>query len=153
MGPPATCSISLGTATLDVRAAAGSASPAVMQVITNTGSLDLAGVAINATPWHAGPSGAAPPHGPGGHAPLPPSLTELSTVGPAAPRSFAPLSADGAGPPGAAPLAAGLPPDGERPLWFRINLDGAAGSPPDGGLLVQRVEYIAECAAPPLPPP
>ena len=151
MGPPTTCSIKLSFPSLDVRVTPGAASPAAMQVITNTGSLDLASVAINATPWHAGPSGAAPPHGAGGHAPLPPSLTELSTVGPAAPRSFAPLAADGAAPQGAAPLAAGLPPDGERPLWFRINLGGAAPPPPDGGLLVQRVEYIVECAAPPPP--
>ena len=113
----------------------------------NTGSLDLAGVAINATPWYVDPVG-APPYG-AGHAALPPTLTELSTAGPApAPRSFVALSADGtAPPPGAAPLAAGLPPDGDRSLWFRINLDGRPG--PDGAAtLVQFMTYVAECASP-----
>ena len=113
-----------------------------MQVITNTGSLDLAGVAISAMPWHVGPSGA-------GHVPLPPSLTELSTVGPAAPRSFVPLSSDGAPPPGAAPLAAGLPSDGKLDVWFRINLDGWAMGLATGATLSQNVTYVAECAPPP----
>ena len=117
-----------------------------MQVVTNTGSLDLRGVAINATPWYVDQVG-APPYGVGGHVapPLPPSLTELSVEGPAATRSFAPLSADGGAPLGAPPLAAGLPTGGEVSLWFRINLDGRQVG---GGMLAQHVSYIAECAAP-----
>ena len=122
--------------------------------MTNTGSLNLSGVSIDATPWYVDPpAGAAPPYGAGRVATMPPSLTELAaaTAGSAVPRTFAPLSADGTAPPAALPLAAGLPPNDERPLWFRINLDGRP-APSGGGTLVQYVTFVAECI-PPAPDP
>ncbi len=138
-----TCSISLASASLDVRAAPGAASPSAVQVLTNTGSLDLAGVVVSVTPWYIDPVG-APPYG-AGHAALPATLTELSTAGSAVPRSFAALSADGT-----APLAPGLPPGDSSSLWFRINLGGLTGLM-GGGELVQYATYLVECVAPPPP--
>ena len=124
---------------LDVRVSPGGASPAVVQTLSNTGTQNLAGVEINASPWYIDPAG-NPPYGTDAPS-LPPSLTELSTAGPS-PGAFAALLADGTA---ALPLAAGLDPGGESSLWLRINLDGRPGQ---GGTLVQHVAYVAECAAP-----
>ncbi len=139
------CSIGLADESLAVSAAPGKASQPVRQTINNTGSLVVKSVEISATRWFLDPVG-DPPHG-ADAASLPSTLTEISTVDPAR-GAFAALPADGTA---SLPLDDGLRPDGERHLWFRINLDGAAPPPPppDGGLLVQSVEYIAECAAPP----
>ena len=151
MRPPstatATCSIGLGFQSLHMRVAPGAASPAAMQVITNTGSLGIRAVEINATPWYVDPVGDRPYST--GHATLPSSLTELSTAVDA-PRSFVALSEGGTPPSaalGAAPLAAGLAPDDSSRLWFRINMAGLSW-PQQGGTLVQHVTYMAECIAP-----
>ena len=118
----------------------------------------MTGIAIDATPWYVDPpAGTAPPYGTGRVATMPPSLTELAaaTAGgggaAVAPRTFAPLSADGTAPPATLPLAAGLPAGGEYGLWFRINLDGRSDLPA-GGTLVQYTTFTAECP-PPVPAP
>ena len=129
-----------------MRVAPGGASPEAMQVITNTGSLGIRAVEINATPWYVDPVGGRPYSA--GHATLPSSLTEMSTAVDA-PRSFVALL-EGGTPSlvalGAGPLAAGLAPDDSSRLWFRINMAGMSG--PQGGTLVQHVTYVAECVAP-----
>ena len=132
------CSIGLADASLAVSAAPGMASQPVKQTISNTGSLVVKNVEISATRWFVNPTG-EPPYG-ADAASLPPALTELSSTEPA-PGTFRALPADGTAP---LSLAAGLPPGGERSLWFRINLDvrtGLAG----GELLVQSTTYTAEC--------
>ena len=148
-----TCSIELGSPSLNLHVAQGTTSPAARQVVSNTGSLDLAGIAIDATPWYVDPPPGDPPFGVGRPvATMPPSLTELAVAaagtGAVAPRTFAPLSADGSAPPTMLPLAAGLPPEGEYSLWFRINLDGRPAAPAGAGTLVQYTTFVAECPTP-----
>ena len=141
--PPAgavdSCSIELADESLAVSAASGSASQPVKQTLSNAGSLVLKNVEINATRWFFDPAG-EPPYG-ANAASLPPTLTELSLTYPAL-GTFKALPAGGTAP---LPLAAGLPPDGELSLWYRLNLDGRQAG---GGVLVQYVSYVAECAAP-----
>ena len=143
------CSIGLADESLAVSAVPGKASQPVRQTINNTGSLVVKSVEINATRWFLDPVG-DPPHA-ADAASLPSTLTEISTADDPARGAFAALPADGTA---SLPLDGGLPPNVERHLWFRINLDGAAAPPPppDGGRLVQSVEYVAECAAQPPPP-
>ena len=137
------CSISLADASLAVSAAPGKASQPVRQTITNTGSLVVKSVEIDATRWFFDPTG-NPPYA-ADAASLPPTITELSATG-SAPGTFRALSADGTAPPGVAPLAAGLQPGDNNSLWLRINLDGR---PEQDVTLVQNISYVAECAAPP----
>ena len=139
------CSIGLADESFALRAEPGRASQPVKQTITNTGSLILESVEISATRWFLNPAG-EPPYGEDA-ASLPPTLTEL-IVTTTAPDTFRALPADGVAP---LPLAAGLPPDGESSLWLRINLDGRAE--PSGGMLVQHITYVVECATPPVGAP
>ena len=153
-----TCSVSLGSANLDLRARAGGYSGPVRQAVVNSGSLEFAGVGLEATPWFAKPgvgAAAAPPATPptvvgaGSDSPthinaarpflsLPASVTEVSEAGPRGPyvalANGTAVSAD---------IGAGQ----EAGLWFRLNLapyDGLRA----GTTLVQNVTYLAECVPP-----
>ena len=138
MGSTSTCSVRIGHPSLDMSVNPGGTSSIVMQSISNTGTLGLKGVEIDATRWRHSPSGDL----------LPSSLTELSVVDPSGtPDTFEALSPDGTAP--AAPLAVGLEPGGEISLWLRINMDGR---PEQSGTLAQDVAYVAECMAPSLQP-
>ena len=132
------CSISLADALLAVSTAPGKPSQPVRQTITNTGSLVVKSVEIDATRWFFDPAG-NPPYA-ADAASLPPTITEMSSADPAL-GTFRPLPANGTA---SLPLAAGLLPDGGHSLWFRINLDAGQGQNV-GKMLVQHVTYVAEC--------
>ena len=160
VAPPVvhTCSVSLGSANLDLRATAGGYSDPVRQALRNTGSLALERVELGATTWKGvgplpapAPAPSIPPPVVGTDAGrtsaaltavlvagLPASVTEVSTdEGGAAP--YAPLANGTA-------VAHGLEGGAEEPIWFRMNLSDRAGM--QGGTFVQTITYQAQCAPP-----
>ena len=153
-----TCSVSLGSANLDLRATAGGYSDPVRQALRNTGSLALDHVELGATTWMdvgplpaPAPAPLIPPPVVGSDAGrtsavltavlvagLPASVTEVSTdEGGAAP--YAPLANGTA-------VAHGLEGGDEEPVWFRMNLSDRGGM--QGGTFVQTITYQAQCASP-----
>ena len=153
-----TCSVSLGSPNLDLRATAGGYSDPVQQALRNTGSLALERVELGATTWKGvgplpapAPAPSIPPPVVGTDAArtsaaltavlvagLPASVTEVSTdEGGAAP--YAPLANGTA-------VAHGLEGGAEEPIWFRMNLSDRAGM--QGGTFVQTITYQAQCAPP-----
>ena len=153
-----TCSVSLGSANLDLRATAGGYSDPVRQALRNTGSLALEHVELRATMWKdVGPLPAPAP------APsLPPPVVGTDTGRASAvltavlvaglPASVTELSTDARGAAPYAPLANGtavahgLEGGAEEPIWFRMNLSDRAGM--QGGTFVQTITYQAQCAQP-----
>ena len=130
-----TCSARLGMLDLGVRSAPGAYSPPVRQNLINSGSLPLAGVGLEATPWYVDWDGGGTPAA--GHPSLPASISEVSEAGP---RDGYGEVVDGTA------VARGLEGGNVAPLWFRANLtsyDEAQGS-----ALVQSTAYVAECVAP-----
>ena len=165
-GGPAvdTCAISISSPALDMSARPGEYSEPVEQDVINSGTLRLAHVEIEATPWHDGSGPPTPPPLPGVPPPysgptegrtagaftaymiasLPASVTEVND-GPRAVNGqivagvYEPLADDGRG----TAVLEGLPPGGWALLSFRLNL-----TPYDGllaGALVQSITYQAEC--------
>ena len=129
-----TCSVRLGYADLAMRVEPGGYSNAAEQSVANSGSQPFARVWLEATPWYVDPASAVPdPNA----ASLPASLTMVGTSGPH--EGFAPLSPGGTAAV-AEGLGAGAPPE---PLWFMLDLTGHPQV--QGGKLVQRVTYTAEC--------
>ena len=160
--PPApvvhTCSVSLGSANLDLRATAGGYSDPVRQALRNTGSLALERVELGATTWKdVGPLPAPAPA-----ASIPPPvvgtdtgrsssvLTAVLVAGLLA--SVTELSTDARGAAPYAPLAngtavaRGLEGGAEELIWFRMNLSDHGGM--QGGTFVQTITYQAQCASP-----
>ena len=153
-----TCSVSLGSPNLDLRATAGGYSDPVRQALRNTGSLALEHVELGATTWKdIGPLPAPAP------APsLPPPvvgtdtgrasavLTAVLVVG--LPASVTELSTDARGAAPYAPLAngtavaRGLEGGAEEPIWFRMNLSDRGDM--QGGTFVQTITYQVQCAQP-----
>ena len=153
-----TCSVSLGSANLDLRATAGGYSDPVRQALRNTGSLALEHVELRATTWKdvgplpaPAPAPSLPPPVVGTDmgrasavltavlvAGLPASVTELSTDARGA-APYAPLANGTA-------VAHGLEGGAEEPIWFRMNLSDRAGM--QGGTFVQTITYQAQCAQP-----
>ena len=134
------CRIDLGMDNLAVDAAPGSKSKAVQQSLDNLGSMRLAAVELDATPWYIDPpsSNSSLPW-PGAQS-LPASLTLVGEAGEGG--AFSALTAEGVGSVDAARGIGG----GERiPLWFQIDL--TAYDSVQGGELVQAVVYTAECTA------
>ena len=133
------CSVGIARQVLDFgTVSARSASAAARQTLVNTGSLDLAWVAIEAGDWkvHDG-SGAV-------LSTLPAHLTEYVDLSAraqsAAAARFAPLPDD---PARAAIVARGLEPIGEADVLLRLNLRPVQSL--DGGDLSQTMSYLASC--------
>ena len=160
VAPPVvhTCSVSLGSANLDLRATAGGYSDPVRQALRNTGSLALEHVELGATTWKdigplpaPAPAPSIPPPVVGTDtgrasavltavlvAGLPASVTELSTDARGA-APYAPLANGTA-------VARGLEGGAEEPIWFRMNLSDRGDM--QGGTFVQTITYQAQCAQP-----
>lgn len=171
--PPSTevdvCGIDIDFPALDMGARPGEYSEPVEQVVYNLGTLSLAQVEIEATPWHDGSGPPTPPPLPGVPPPysgptegrtagaftmymiasLPASVTEVSegirTDGrqEAIAGEYEALADSGAAGPD---VLEGLGPGAEASLWFRLNL-----TPYDAllaGALVQSITYQAECVPP-----
>ena len=136
------CRIDLGMSDLAVDATPGNRSTAVRQDVDNLGSLRLAGIALDATPWYIDPPSAdSSLPGPGAPS-LPASLTMVGEAGQDGAFSALPEAGQGG-----VDFARGLDGGERRPLWFQIDL--TAHDTVDGNELVQTVTYTAECAAPP----
>ena len=153
-----TCSVSLGSANLDLRATAGGYSDPVRQALRNTGSLALEHVELGATTWKdVGPLPAPAPT-----PSLPPPVVGTDTGRASAvltavlvaglPASVTELSTDARGAAPYAPLANGtavahdLEGGAEEPIWFRMNLSDRGDM--QGGTFVQTITYQAQCASP-----
>lgn len=152
------CSVSLGSANLDLRATAGGYSDPVRQALRNTGSLALEHIELGATTWKdIGPRPAPDP------APsIPPPVVGTDTGRTSAvltavlvgglPASVTELSTDARGAAPYAPLANGtavahgLEGGDEEPIWFRMNLSDHSDM--QGGTFVQTITYQAQCAPP-----
>ena len=135
-----TCSVGVANQELDFGSVtARAASAAARQTLVNTGSLDLAWVAIEAGDWRVlDGSGAV-------LSTLPASLTEYvdlsaPAASTAAAARFAPLPDD---PARAATVARGLEPIGEADILLRINLRPVESL--GGSGLVQSMSYAASC--------
>ena len=167
--PPAvdTCAITIASPALDMSVRPGGYSEAVEQDVINSGTLPLAQVEIEATPWHDGSGLPTPPPLPGVPPPysgptegrtagaftmymiasLPASVTEVRegfriVDGALAAGEYEALADDGGG----TAVLEGLEPNTVGDLSFRLNL-----TPYDGliaGALVQSVTYQAECILP-----
>ena len=153
-----TCSVSLGSANLDLRATAGGYSDPVRQALRNTGSLALEHVELGATAW----KDVGPLQAPASAPSLPPPVVgtdagRTSSVLAAVlvaglPASTTELSTDARGAVPYAPLANGtavahdLEGGAEEPIWFRMNLSDRGGL--QGGTFVQTITYQAQCAPP-----
>ena len=133
------CSVGIARQVLDFgTVSARSASAAARQTLVNTGSLDLAWVAIEAGDWRVlDGSGAV-------LSTLPAHLTEYVDLSAraqsAAAARFAPLPDD---PARAAIVARGLEPIGEADVLLRLNLRPVQSL--DGGDLSQTMSYLASC--------
>ena len=128
-----TCSMRLDEERLAAQVRPGGYSGAAGQAVVNSGSQPFARVDLDATPWRIDPASGTP--APNATSSLPANSTLMSTTSSDA--WFVPLPASGASV--AHNLGGGLP----APLWFMLNLTGHAWV--QGGDLVQRVTYTAEC--------
>ena len=153
-----TCSVSLGSANLDLRATAGGYSDPVRQALRNTGSLALEHVELGATTWKDVSPLPAPAPAPS----LPPpvvgtdagrtSAVLMAVLVAGLPASVTELSTDARGTAPYAPLANGtavahgLEDGDEELIWFRMNLSDRGGL--QGGTFVQTITYQAQCASP-----
>ena len=129
-----TCSMSLASPDLDfgpVKARA--ASDPVRQSMANTGTLDLARVALGPGEWDTGTGGAVPA--------LPATLTEYVDELSAPAARFAAVSGDPSKP---TLVARGLEPAAEAGLLLRLNLR-AVQSLDGTGEMSQSIEYTASC--------
>ena len=133
--PPSyhTCSVRTGSPSLDMQARPGAHSSAAPQELVNSGTLPLASVGIDASPWYIDLGDTAPAEG---HPSLPASLTEVSADGPGA--GYVEVGSGGE-----IGAASGLAGGQELPLWFRIDLTGH--SQMEDAEIVQHITYQALC--------
>ena len=139
LAPPA-CSVQLGASAFSMSASPGKLSDAVVQYVYNSGTMQLAQVELEATPWHNTPVGSAALASQPGMV-LPASLTEVAKVtfladGTLDMGNFAALV-------NGTTVARGL--EAGEYEWLSFRLDLTSHDDVEGGNLDQYVTYVAQC--------